>query len=119
LWRITCMENDWPGLWQLWLRHQCVTVGYPPGNAYKIEGRNLKGKSDWNKAKRALKEIKPGHFIVATLPDRRIGRLGEVIRNETGGDRWQVLIPKSPDDKYGQMGRRVLVRWEIENTDRS
>src|SRR6266852_4081474 len=113
LWRIYCMEDSWPGLWRLWLKHQCATVGYPPRYNYRMEG----GKTylDWIHARNALKKIEPGDFIVAALPDRRIGRLGEVVHNETAGDKWHPLVDPYPDEPDGQMGRRILVRWDLAN----
>jgi hypothetical protein len=30
LWKINCMEDEYPGLWQRWLKHQCVAVGFGP-----------------------------------------------------------------------------------------
>ena len=112
LWKITCMEDGWPGLWQRWLRCQCVTVGYPPPED-KLNGGTLKGSDDWNKARRALKQIKAGDFIVAALPGRRIGRLGLVVEKRINDDQWDPLIPRSPEDEAGQMGRRILVRWDL------
>jgi hypothetical protein len=116
LWRITCMEDQFPGLWQQWIRCQCVTVGYPPERGYRILNGKTKGEYDWVRARNALQKIMPGHFIVAALPGRRIGRLGEVIRNESAKDRWQPLLPASPDLRGGHMGRRILVRWDLENS---
>jgi hypothetical protein len=115
LWKITCMEDDNPGLWQLWLKHQCVTVGYGPRWGFRMEGGKTKGESDWTKARNALKSIEPGHFVVAALPDRRIGRIGEVVRKEIDHDEWNPLIPPSLDDEAGRMGRRILVRWDLEH----
>jgi hypothetical protein len=119
LWKITCMEDDNPGLWKLWLKCQCVTVGYAPDTweRCKMEGGTTRW-PDWNKAKKALKEIEIGDFIVATLPGRRIGRLGQVVEKQLvkdGEDWWQPLVVPSPDNETGGMGRRILVRWDLEH----
>lgn len=82
-----------------------------------MQGGNMKW-PDWIKTRSALKKIEPGHFIVAALPGRRIGRLGRVVEPQIvkdGRDWWQPLIPPSPDDEDGQMGRRILVRWDLEH----
>lgn len=110
------MEDDNPGLWQRWLKCQCVTVGYAPRWGYKMEGGKMKGKRDWIKARNALKSIEHGDFIVAALPDRRIGRLGKVVEKQVNDDQWDPLIPPSPDDEAGRMGRRILVRWDLEHS---
>ena|ERR1051325_99650 len=86
LWKITCMEDDNPGLWQLWLKHQCVSVGYGPRWGYKMEGG--KSKPDWTRARGGLKGIELRDYVVAALPDRRIGRIGEVVSKEVDDDQW-------------------------------
>ena len=106
------MDDEWPGLWRLWLKHQCATVGYPPPDC-RMEGGWTN--PDWIRARNALNKIEPGDFIVAALPDRRIGRLGEVVHNKTAGDEWDPLIYPYPDKHDGQMGRRILVRWDLAN----
>jgi hypothetical protein len=113
------MEDDNPGLCKLWLKCQCVTVGYAPDTweRCKMEGGTTKW-PDWNKTKSALKKIEAGHFIVAALPGRRIGRLGPVVEMQLvkgGKDWWQPLIPPSPDNETGGMGRRILIRWDLEH----
>ena len=116
LWKITCMEDDWPGLWHRWIRHQCVTVGYSPTWGYKLVGGKTKGERDWIKARNALADIEIGDVIVAALPGRRIGRLGEVIRKEIDEDRWNPIVPPSHDNADGEMGRRISIRWDLENS---
>src|SRR5438067_6528853 len=117
LWRITCMEDVFPGLWQRWFKHQCVTVSYSPEwGCTNIEGKKTKGGRDWIQARNALKEMAPGDQIAASLPGRRIGRIGEVIRNETADDRWEPLIPPDAKARKGHMGRRILVCWDLEHS---
>jgi hypothetical protein len=116
LWKITCMEDDNPGLWRLWLRCQCATVGYGASTweRCKLEGGTTKW-PDWNKAKEALKKLKLGDYIVAALPGRRIGRLGQVVEKRVNDEQWDPLVPPSPDDENGGQGRRILVRWDLEH----
>src|SRR5260370_13910730 len=113
LWKITCPEDALPGLWQRWLKCQCATIGYSPQRRFQMEGG--KKTRDWITARNALKEIAPGDFIVATLPHRQIGKLGEVIRNEAANDEWNPLLPPDSDSPHGYHGRRILVRWDLEH----
>jgi len=116
LWKIYCMEDAHPGLWKLWFKHQCVTVGYSPEwGCFNTEGTKTKGGRDWIQAKNALSEIKQRDKIVAALPERRIGRIGEVIRNDTANDTWHPLV-RDTEARDGHMGRRILVRWDLEHS---
>ena len=114
LWRITCMEDEYPGLWQRWIRCQCVTVGYPPEKNYHMI--NGKKSPDWIRARNALQKIIPGDVIVAALPGRRTGRVGMVISNDTADDKWNPVLSLFPGLRKGHMGRRILVRWDMENS---
>jgi hypothetical protein len=48
-----------------------------------------------------------------TLRGHRVGRLGNVTGKAIEDDEWEPLVPKSRDYKTGQMGRRLLVRWDL------
>jgi hypothetical protein len=109
------MEDDWPGLWRLWFKHQCATVGYRPSKGFSIDGGKKKGEGDWVRARNALMDIEPGDFVVVALPGRRIGRIGEVIRKRIHNHEWEPLVERSPEDPEGHMGRRILVRWDLEH----
>jgi len=124
LWWIHCMENHYPGLWQKWFKLQCVTDGHPPQQGYHIDREDTdRAKRDqgWPTTKNALNTIKPGHKIVAGLPGNRIGRIGEVFLNDTAKDKWKPLyLADRADPKYkiwseGYMGRKILVRWDLEH----
>jgi hypothetical protein len=42
LWKVTCMEHRFPGMWQRWYKHQCVAVGWPPGLGYRLNKDSTK-----------------------------------------------------------------------------
>jgi hypothetical protein len=112
LWKITCMEKDHPGLWQLWFKHQCVTVGYSVETGFRIEGG--KKRHDWIVARNALEEIRSKDLIIASLPGCRIGRIGRVLEKKFSDEDWNPLIPGDVERKEGYMGRRIFVHWEME-----
>ncbi len=120
------MEDANPGIWQKWFKLQCVTDGHPPQQGFHTNGedentKKVRKDKGWARIKKALNEIKPGHKIVAKLPGNRIGRIGEVYRNETTKDEWKPLYqadetdPEYEDWSKGFMGRRILVRWDLEH----
>ena len=117
LWKIYCMEDEYPGLWRLWLKHQCVTDGHSPDQRCHLEGKT-KGGRDWIQARNTLNEIETGDEIVAALPGRRIGRIGEVIRKKVGDKEWNPLVESIEDPEWpeGYMGRRIEVRWDLEHS---
>jgi hypothetical protein len=106
------MENEYPGLWQLWFKKQCVTDGHSPEKGRKMVGGKTKGLGDWMMTRNALHKIRPGDLIVVALPDCRIGRIGEVLRKRVKDEEWDPLFPGDSDWKKGYMGRRILVHWE-------
>jgi len=121
LWKITCMEDEWPGLWRLWLKHQCATIGYPPyeRRGFHFQGGKRTDKSrsgDWVRATSAFQKIKVSDFILAALPGRRIGRLGQVTSLNVDDGQWEPLVDPTLDEPEGQMGRRILVRWDLEHS---
>jgi hypothetical protein len=111
LWKITCVENEIPGLWRKWLMHQCVTVGYPPAYGLRmVGGETWRG---WIVVRNALNKIKPDDLIVVALPGRRVGRIGKVLSKFI--DRWEPLVVGDKRYKKGEeQGRRIFVRWEHE-----
>ena len=108
LWKIYCMEDEFPGLWRLWFKNQCVTDGHSP---------YVKGSGGVKEIPEGLSEIEPGHLIVVALPDQQIARIGEVVCTK-GIQLWHPLIKGNPKDRdgweHGCMGHRILVRWELE-----
>lgn len=59
LWKINCMEGEFPGLWQQWYRHQCVAVGFGPFWGLKLHGKT-KDYGGWHTARAALLRIEVG-----------------------------------------------------------
>jgi hypothetical protein len=112
LWKIYTMEDEFPGLWQQWYRHQCVAVGFTPSRGLKLYGET-KDFGGWRRARSALLQIKVGDYVVAALKGNRVGRLGAVIEKHIDDDEWQPLVPPSKEYPNGQMGRRIDVRWDL------
>lgn len=110
------MEDEYPGLWRLWFKNQCVTDGHSPydGERWLMDGGKRKRRDDWAATRKALKEIKLEDLIVVALPDRRIGRIGKVVDIKVRDDDWEPLVPGDAEWEEGYMGRRILVRWELE-----
>ena len=65
LWKIYSMEDDFPGLWQQWYRHQCVAVGFAPYWGHKLHGKTQDG--GWRTARARLLKIVVGDFVVAAV----------------------------------------------------
>jgi hypothetical protein len=112
LWKINCMEDRYPGMWQRWLKHQCVGVGWSSKWGYNLRG-TTRVEHGWSRARRLLEEIQPGDHIVVSLRGHRIGRIGEVVRKAIEDDEWSPLVPRSRDLTDGEMGRRIFVRWDL------
>ena len=112
LWKITCMEDDFPGMWQRWFKNQCVAVGWASKWGYKLNG-NTDGGKGWKTARKAIKEIKIGDYIIVALRRNRVGRIGQVTGKAIGDDEWHPLVPKSRLLPDGEMGRRIYVRWDL------
>jgi hypothetical protein len=110
------MEDNFPGLWKLWFKNQCVTDGHSPEGGFLMVGGRRKRARDWIVARNALKEMQNGDLIVVALPGCRIGRIGKVLDMRVEDKGWDHLIDGDPDDwKNGYMGRRIFVHWELEN----
>ena len=120
LWKIRCMEDQYPGMWQRWFKEQCVAVdwasqwGYPLYGDYReIDGDNPKS---WSIARNAIKSMAIGDNVVVALKDNRVGRIGQIIKKVIEDNKWAPLVPPNvaiKDMRYGAMGRRILVRWEL------
>ena len=112
LWKITCKEDIYPGMWQRWFKNQCVAVGWASHWGYKLNGDTEGGKG-WSTARNAIKDIEIGDYVVVALRGHRVGRIGQVTGKAIGDDDWNPLVPPSPDMPDGEMGRRIFVRWEL------
>ena len=112
LWKINCMENEYPGMWQRWFRNQCVAVGWKSDWGYPLSGSGQFGRG-WSRARRALQEIAVGDHIIVALSGHRVGRLGQVTGKAVDDTDWDPLVPKNSQLPDGEMGRRVFVRWDL------
>jgi hypothetical protein len=99
-------------MWQRWYLNQCVAVGWPIQLGHSLNG-DAKGNRGWSRARRILQEIEEGDYIVVTLKNHRVGRLGQVTSKAIGDGDWQPLVPRSKKLQHGEMGRRILVRWDL------
>lgn len=113
LWKITCEEHRYPGLWQQWFRSQTVSLGWAPGLGFRLSGAGSSNLG-WQIARNGLNRIKRGDHIFVALPGHRVGRLGTVTGLAVRDDQWEPFVPKGPKAKYGEQGRRILVRWDMQ-----
>lgn len=112
-WKVYCLEDYWPGLWQRWFKNQCVAVGWGPHEDFSYvlgQGRTGEG---WAAVRNALKQISKGDWVVVQLKQNRVGRIGEVVGKQVREDEWQPLVPRSETYPEGEMGRRINVRWDL------
>lgn len=112
LWKVNCLEGDFPGMWQRWFKHQSVGIGWPPQDGFRFEGSTPGGRG-WAAARSALHAIQPGDKIIVALKGHRVGRLGQVTSIEADDHQWSPLVNASRDYPNGEMGRRILVRWDM------
>src|SRR4051812_34796385 len=99
LWKVYCMEDEFPGLWHRLYRHQCVAVGWPYSKLYgKRKDRGLV------RVRNALAQMKVGDHVVAALKHNRVGRIGQITGMAVKDDEWDPLVPVSKDLPVGQMG---------------
>ncbi|NUM46039.1 MAG: DUF91 domain-containing protein [Anaerolineales bacterium] len=111
LWKIFCEENRYPGLWQHWYKNQCVAIGWPPPE-YQIN-KTMPGNKGWNEARNAVLGMEIGDYVVVALKGNQIGRLGQITDKKIKDEEWDELVPKRPNLPVGEVGRRILVRWEL------
>ena len=112
LWKVACLENEYPGMWQRWYRQQCVGIGWGPDDGFKLDGPT-QGGAGWSRAREALKIVAIGDHVVVALRNNRVGRLGQVTGKAIADSEWDPLVPQSRDLPHGEMGRRILVRWDL------
>lgn len=110
-WKVFCEEDKYPGLWLRWFKNQCVAVGWPAQWGYTLEGNSPQ--KAWTEARNCIKRVQEGDFVVVQLRGNRVGRIGEVIRKNVRDEEWQPLVPPSKEEQYGEVGRRILVRWDL------
>ncbi len=112
LWKVSCLENNFPGMWQRWFRNQCVGIGWPPKDGFCLNGPSDRNQG-WSRAREALRRVEVGDNIIVTLRGHRVGRIGVVTGKTIEDGEWNPLVPQSKGLKYGEMGRRILVRWNL------
>jgi len=112
LWKITCLENRFPGMWQRWFLHQAVGIGWPPEDGFRLKG-NSPGGQGWSRARSAIQDIQIGDQIVVTLRGNRVGRIGYVTGKAIEDKDWNPLVPAGRGYPHGEMGRRINVRWDL------
>ncbi|MDB5988035.1 MAG: hypothetical protein JWR16_3088 [Nevskia sp.] len=57
--------------------------------------------------------MRQGDWILATLPNHRVGRLGTIVKLEVRDEDWNPIVPPGRHHPRGENGRRILVRWEL------
>jgi hypothetical protein len=67
----------------------------------------------WAAARGAMRQIQRGDHVLVQLKHDRVGRIGEVVRKHVADNAWDPLVPKSKALPYGEMGRRIIVRWDL------
>lgn len=112
LWKVFCMENEFPGMWQRWFAHQAVGIGWPPEAGFRLTDKENYGR-DWTTTRNALLQMRIGDYILVALSGNRVGRVGQITGKAINDDEWNPLVPPSQDYPSGEMGRRVLVRWDL------
>lgn len=112
LWKVNCLEGEFPGMWHRWFKQQSVGIGWPPLDGFRLDGPTPGGRG-WAVARSALKAIQPGDTIIVALRGHRVGRIGQVTSLEVADNQWNPLVRTSKDYPQGEMGRRILVRWDL------
>lgn len=110
-WKAYCDEVVHPGLWKRWFLNQCVAVGWPiPWFSYEDDRHET---SAWRYVKRRLREIEPGDHVVVHLRGHCIGRIGFIVGKRVADAQWDPLDPRSREERNGEVGRRLEVRWDL------
>ena len=99
-------------MWQRWFKNQCVAIGWPSTRGFKLNGYT-QGRKGWRTARKAIKDMEIGDYVIVALRGNRVGRLGQITGNAIEDDEWSPLVPASSDMPVGEMGRRIYVRWEL------
>jgi hypothetical protein len=111
-WKVACQEDIYPGMWQRWYKNQCVAVGWASEWGYNLRGKT-EGTRGWIAARNSLEQMQPGDYVVVALRGHRVGRIGQITSKAVEDADWNPLVPPGPGLPEGEMGRRILVRWDL------
>jgi len=109
-WKVNCMEDDYPGLWQTWFLQQTVAIGWPTPH-FSLEGPTPD--RSWAAARAAASQVRVGDRIVVQLSNSRVGRIGTVTQVKIEDAHWNPTVPVDKKNPEGEMGRRIEVRWDL------
>lgn len=112
LWKVHCKEDEYPGIWRHWYRHQCVAVGWPPSSGFSFDEAPTTN-AGWRIARNALRKVAVGDAIVVTFKGHRVGRMGQVSGLKLNDADWNPLVPARRGLPEGELGRRIEVRWDL------
>lgn len=110
-WKVFCQETENPGLWPRWYKDQCAAVGWNPNKGFAMEGKTRT--QDWTRARNCLTRIQRGDMLLVQLKNSRVGRIGEIVRTEIEDRQWNPTVPPSKEHRWGRLGRRIAVRWDL------
>lgn len=79
---------------------------------FKLE-KETNGGRGWIAARNAIMEMNCGDYVVVALKGHKVGRLGEITAKAIEDADWNPLVPPGPGLPDGEMGRRILVRWDL------
>jgi hypothetical protein len=113
LWKVFCMEGNYPGLWHTWFKRHVVAVGWYSGWGFHLDGSGPNNPRSWTVARGCLNKIEPGDRVLVQLRSHRVGRVGEVVRKRCGDDDWDPTVPRSSEERDGEQGRLIEVRWDL------
>jgi hypothetical protein len=112
LWKVACQEDVYPGMWQRWFKNQCAAVGWSSDWGFNLRG-DTEGARGWTAARNSLEQMQPGDYVVVALQGHKVGRIGQITSKAVEDADWNPLVPPGPGLPEGQMGRRILVRWDL------
>ena len=92
-----------------------MAAGWPPPT-WSFDGPSEN--TGWVYARNRLREMKPGDKVVPFLLNWRIGPVGTIIEVRAGDEQWNHTVEKGSyayNFEEPELGRRVLVKWELDN----
>lgn len=111
-WIVICPEPSVRGgVWRRWYRENCVAVGWgPPIWSYEGGGEITPG---WRFVRNRLMEIEPGDKVIPFLLKWRIGPIGTVREMAVADSDWNPTVKGGDYGEEPELGRRILVTWEV------